>query len=279
MQRLVVGVDDSDAARDALRWSGHAAAALGAEVLAVTCFRPPYAEMPPEEHDRLLAELEHTLADTWTAPARDAGVEVRTRVVEDDPRNVLVSIAEQEAADLLVLGRTGERGGPGFLHLGSVVEHAAHHATMPLAVVPAGWSAPTEKLLVGLDGSATSLATVPWVGDYASAVGADVVAVVVREPFLEWTTADDPQNWRRDAERHLAGWTESLSSAGLTVSLRAQRDLHPADGILAAAADEGADLVVVAARGVGGFAGLRAGGVTMKVLHAADRPLVIVPEA
>ena len=142
MRRMVVGVDGSSVARDALVWSATMAAKLGAEVLAVNCFQRPYSEMNPETHDRLLTERKALLTDGWTGSAAEVGADVRALVGEGDPRNVLLPMAETEGADLLVLGRSGAGGGPGVLHLGSVVEQAAHHSSIPLAVVPAGWSDP-----------------------------------------------------------------------------------------------------------------------------------------
>jgi nucleotide-binding universal stress UspA family protein len=277
MLRVAIGVDGSSIARDALLWGSKLAVGLGAEVLAVNCFRPPYAELSPKDHDRLLAEREKALGGPWTASAREVGADVSTVVGQGDPRTTLLSIAEAEGVDLLVLGRTGAGGGPGFLHLGSVVEHAAHHSSIPLAVVPAGWSGPVERIVVGVDGSPESLAAVAWVAKIAPALNTAVMAVTVKEPFVEWTPATSPDNWRRDVEHHIAEWTAPITESGVSVLTVAQRDLHPADGLLGVATARHADLLVIGTRGLGGFAGLRAGGVALKVLHHASLPLVLVP--
>lgn len=277
MRHVAVGVDGSSVAGNALLWAADVATKLDAELVAANCFGHPYAEVNPDDHERLLAEREHTLSEDWTAPASRIGAEVNAVVTEGDPRDALLSVAEVEAADLLVLGRTGAGGGPGFLHLGSVVEHAAHHASIPLAVIPPGWSEAGDRIVVGVDGSKESLAAVSWVAEIAPALDATVVAVHVAEPYLEWTPANSPDNWRRDVERHIERWTASLSESGVTVLPVAQRDLHPADGLLGVATARHGDMLVIGTRGVGGFAGLRAGGVALKVLHRASVPLVLVP--
>jgi nucleotide-binding universal stress UspA family protein len=266
-------------AEGALVWAARLAAGFGAEVVAVNCFQPPYSEMPPDVHDRLLADCERSLAGAWVTPALQVGAEVRTVVREGDPRDQLMAVADDEGADLLVLGRTGAGGGPGFLHLGSLVEHAAHHCSIPMAVVPAGWSKAIERIIVGVDGSKDSRSAIAWVAETAPALDASVVAVQVQEPFVEWTPESSPDNWRREVERHIEEWTAPLRESGVPVVSVAQEDLHPADGLLGVAAARRGDLLVIGTRGVGGFIGLRAGGVALKVLHHASLPLVLIPGA
>lgn len=279
LKRLVVGVDDSLAAAAALRWAVSLAVPAGAEILAVNAFESPWSEVTPRDHDRLVDERSQLLAADWTAAAADAGVSVRTTVQEGDPRNVVLDVAEAEDADLVVLGRTGRGGGPGFLHLGSAVEHIAHHTQRPLAVIPPTTQGPIQRIVVGVDGSLESLQAVQWCGELATVADANVVAVAVREPYLEWTQSSSAKNWRREVEREIDKWTAPIVAAGVDVDHVAQRDLHPADGLLGVASARSADLLVIGTRGAGGFSGLRSGGVAMKVLHKASLPIVLVPPA
>jgi nucleotide-binding universal stress UspA family protein len=115
MKHVVVGVDGSSVASDALMWAADVATKLDAEVVAAHCFRHPYAEVNPEDHERLLAERQHTLSKDWTAAASHLGAKVRAVVTEGDPRNALLSMAEVGVA-LKVL----------------------HHASVPLVLVPGG---------------------------------------------------------------------------------------------------------------------------------------------
>ena len=277
MTRIAVGLDYSAAARSALRWAAHFAVASEAEVIAVHSWEPSYDAGDAEAYEELVEKQRSLLLGAWVEPAVDMGATVTTLMPEGDARKVLLATAEDEGADLLVTGRTGAAGGPGFLHLGSVAEYAAHHSPIPLAVIPSGWSGETSRILVGVDGSPESLSAIGWVTTFAPDLGASVIAVQVAEPFLEWTPASSPQNWRRDVERDLEKWTAPLRERGVQVDLVAQRDLYPADGLLGVAAARHADLVVIGARGTGGFTGLRVGGVALKVLHRATLPLVLVP--
>jgi len=262
-----------------MRWAGRVAAAMDdSEVVAVHGFQPPWAEVSPDDHERLVAERRSALETTWVKPAVDVGARVRSMICDGDAREVLVEAAEAEHADLVVVGRTGHAGGPGFLHLGSVAEHAAHHVRRPLAIIPAD-TGPIARILVGVDGSAPSLNAVAWTAQAAKALGAAVVAVAVEEPHLEWTPSTNPDNWLRSVEGQIAEWVQPLSGQGTAVDCVAQRGLHPAEALIGAGAARGCDLIVVGLRGRGGFTGLRAGGVAMKVLHGATLPLVLVPPA
>jgi nucleotide-binding universal stress UspA family protein len=277
MKCLAVGVDGSGVGQNALRWATDLAVRIGAQVHAINCFHDPYSEVTPENHDRLLAERERELSDEWTTIARDAGLTVTTEVRQGDPRQVLGHMTDQDHADLLVLGRAGAGGGPGFLHLGSVVEHVAHHLSIPLAVIPPAASRVVERIAVGVDGSAGSRAAVLWTADLASALGATVVAVNVEEPYVEWTMPESPRNWRRDTEHRIAKWTAPLEAADVPVRSIAHRNLRPAYGLLEAATACHSDLLVIGERGLGGFTGMRIGGVALRVLHRADLPLAIIP--
>ena len=275
MERILVGMDGSAAAADALGWAATLADAMGAEVRAVNAFENPVAEVSPEVHDQLMAQRGADLG-AWIAAATTGAALVTPVVRDGDPREVLLAESEDAHVDALVLGRTGAGGGPGFLHLGSVVEYAAHHTSVPLAVIPTGGRGQPRRVIVGVDGSPESLASVAWVASLAP-IGPDVIAVQVAEPFVEWTPANSSDNWRHTVKRELERWTAPLTEAGLSVRPVAQHDLHPADGLLDASSEWRADLLVVGTRGRGGFLGLTAGGVALKVLHRTDLPVVLVP--
>ena len=137
MKRIMVGLDGSAASTAAVRWSATLASATGAELVGLHAYRNPYAEVPVDEHERMLAERAQIIDQQWLRPAVEAGVRVRSQIVEGDPRRMLPATAQDGDVDLLVLGRGDQGVKPGFFHLGSVVEHIAHDARQPLAVIPA----------------------------------------------------------------------------------------------------------------------------------------------
>jgi nucleotide-binding universal stress UspA family protein len=138
--RIVVGVDGSEGAVQALRFAIEEARIRGAELRAVSAWHVPPAVYgagwAPASTDldefRKLAEasLRESVEE---AGATAAGVEVTPVVREGNPVDVL--LAESEGADLLVLGTRGMGGFKGLL-LGSVSHQCANHATCPVVIVP-----------------------------------------------------------------------------------------------------------------------------------------------
>jgi nucleotide-binding universal stress UspA family protein len=281
VKRILAGTDGSAMAGDALQWASNLARSHGAELLVITCRRPLRPRPGAEEAERLEAEFEAELA-SWADPVRHESLAVRTLLIWDDPREAILRVAADEAADLIVVGRAGRgcEAGPGVLQLNSTAEYLAHHTDRPLAVI--GHDGPQEirRLLVGVDGSDNARAAVRWVADTASRTGASVVVASVWQPILEWSRSDSPRNWRRDLEANIREeWAPELFDGGLDVEIHALRGSRPADCVLRLATRTHADTVVMGMRGLGGFSGLRVGGVALRTLHRARRPVVLVPPA
>jgi nucleotide-binding universal stress UspA family protein len=139
-RRIVVGIDDSDGARAALRWAVAWAAHEEAEVEAVRAFDSevawidvgtPHQERWVEQATATaVAELARVVDDVT---AGDRSVTVHQVVEEGAPARVLLDRAKD--ADLLVVGTRG-RGGFAGLLLGSVSQRCAEHGPCPVAVVP-----------------------------------------------------------------------------------------------------------------------------------------------
>lgn len=143
---IVVGVDGSDASREALRWAAEEAKLRSAPLVAVHAwsFVPPQpigdpgmlavpaGDLPGQlEAERRAAEgvLEEALADALAAAS---GIEVERKLLEGDAAEALV--AESESAQLVVVGSHGRSGLRAAL-LGSVSRHVTSHAACPVVVV------------------------------------------------------------------------------------------------------------------------------------------------
>jgi nucleotide-binding universal stress UspA family protein len=142
MSVIVVGVDHSAGAKEALRFALEEAQLRQATLRAVHAWQSAYIGVTgmegalPAAGDELhelraaaAAALDATLKEAIPEPG---GVEVERRVVEGAPAAVLVE--ESRGADVLVVGSRGH-GGFAQLLLGSVSQQCAHHAECPVVIV------------------------------------------------------------------------------------------------------------------------------------------------
>lgn len=138
MERIVVGVDGSESAREALRWAIAEARVRNATVEAVYAWHQPFATGYAEMGE--LYGLEHF--EKEAQEALDSAVDavdasgippVERRLVTGGAASALVE--EAKGASLLVVGSRG-RGGFSGLLLGSVSQQAAHHAPCPTVIIP-----------------------------------------------------------------------------------------------------------------------------------------------
>jgi nucleotide-binding universal stress UspA family protein len=278
-KRVLVGTDGSPEAQVALRWAVRFCAATDAELTVVTAWRPSFTEIDPNTHDEQLAGARSILEDQWCAPVRGANVPYHAALLEGDPRDWLLVQADEMDADLVVVGVRGGGGSAHPVYLGSVTHHLVHHTDRPVAAIPPhARLSPPARIMVGVDGSAGSARAIQWCVDFGQVLGAEVVAVYAELPLAEWVRHDDPHSWYRHAQDDCETWSAPLRDAGVR-SRTLVTEHEPVRGLSEAGIQEEADLLVVGARGRGGFSGLRLGRTALRVLHRSGIPTVVVPPA
>lgn len=137
--RIVVGIDGSESAEEALRWAIGQARLTGQPVEAVISWSVPVdfgmggagVIATFDWEGVAAATMEETVAKVVTAPDADR---VSQRVVMGHPAQVLLDAAA--GASLLVVGSRGRGGFTGML-LGSVSQHVVARAACPVVVVRA----------------------------------------------------------------------------------------------------------------------------------------------
>jgi nucleotide-binding universal stress UspA family protein len=136
-------------------------------------------------------------------------------------------------------------------------------------------------IVVGHDGSKCAQEALAWAGRLAGRAGIDLH--VVRAWSM--TTAPQPPSWAPGYVPPLTDWeravcdelTAHVAAVGLDPAVRVTcHVIHkPAvEGLMTAA--EGAHLLVVGARGRGGFRGLLLGSVSDQLVHHAPCPVTVV---
>lgn len=289
--RVVVGIDGSKASRLALCWAAEEARLRVATLELVTAWERPFeirqysARGPREEEMAQPARslLEATAADCARhAPA----VEIRQLVVEGEAAAVLTERAT--GADLLVVGSRHHNALASIFH-GSVSAKCAHLSPSSVVIVPArqGPAAehhPLGRILVGVDGSAGSMAALRWAAEEAVRRKASLTALSVwrgidanDEMALEFATFSSlPRREEGDLER--AG--DELKAALAAVQSRDVQaeglllEGEPAETLCREAASY--DLLVVGSRGLGAATSLLLGSVSARCAHRSPRPVAIV---
>ena len=141
--RIVVGTDGSETATQAVREATELAKKTGASLEIVSAYDPVPASRLQQERLEAPADIEHTVnpsedVDATLAEAakeaQEAGVTVRTYARQGEPADVILDVAEEEKADLIVVGNKGMTGAKRFL-LGSVPNKVSHHASSSVLIV------------------------------------------------------------------------------------------------------------------------------------------------
>jgi nucleotide-binding universal stress UspA family protein len=105
--------------------------------LVVTSVVEPVRPVPGGTRADQLRDRRETGVRAITDEARRMGVRATFLVWQGEPGPAVVTAAEAEDADLIVLGTHG-RAGVTRLLLGSVSDHVVRHAACPVLVVPPG---------------------------------------------------------------------------------------------------------------------------------------------
>ena len=253
-------------------------------------FGGPWPPLPPVDtaafDDDIRRQAEKSL-DVARAKLMAAGLLVETSVATGRPADVIVSLAEQTSADVIVVGSRGH-GTLESMLLGSVSAEVVDRAHVPVLVAR---GSAIERVVYAWDGSACAEqaahvlmdrgifaasevrvvsvadAALPWWAD-VDTVGEEVVAAAYEE-------AAEPS--RTQHEQLARDMAHRLQEAGLE-ALPECRDGDPAEQIVNVAESWEADLVVMGTHGRTGLRRLLIGGVARNVLHHAPCSVLIVRE-
>lgn len=137
-----------------------------------------------------------------------------------------------------------------------------------------------EGIIVGVDESGVAQAALRWAVDHATQTDQPVTAVMawgyIDQHHLEPNAAFDPQYSSAVAAKVLDEIVARAVGDDADVARLTVCDL-PARSLLEAA--DGASVLVVGARGVGGFRGLLLGSVSRQVIHGATCPVAVIRDA
>jgi nucleotide-binding universal stress UspA family protein len=141
--RIVVGTDGSETAKQAVREAAQLAKQTGASLDVVSAFDPVPASRLREERLEAPSDIEHAvnpqedvngILSEASEDVADTGVEIRTFARQGEPADAILDVAEEQGADLIIVGNKGMTGAKRFL-LGSVPNKVSHHAPCSVMII------------------------------------------------------------------------------------------------------------------------------------------------
>lgn len=214
------------------------------------------------------------------------GVDASTEVRDGDPAREILEVAGEWGADLILVGSQGLTGLERFF-LGSVARNVAKHSRLPVLVARAPAVA-LAQVLVATDGSDHATHAVTFAGRLPTPLVSHFVATHVTRPYAPFPgllPTDRPEfdeavrevnrQHLAQAEVLVAEAASQLTAAGKVASSQVLEG-DPADELIKAAQQAGADLIIAGARGVSLLEGLMVGSVADRLLKDATCSVLLV---
>jgi nucleotide-binding universal stress UspA family protein len=281
MSEILVGVDGTASAEDALAFAQQLAGATGATLRLATVF--PYDDTPSRAsneafRDALLADAIAVLDGLAAAGApKDA-------VADVSPAHALHVLADKTNAALVVVGST-HRGPVGRVLPGSTAERLLHGATCAVAIVPHGYRSREDGEIrtigVGYDASRESLSALDAACDLArrfdaalrvirvfDATEVGTPGLAVGPAYAEVRQATEARQ-RADLDRCVAGLPDDIPTEGVFLTGTAGHEL--------AEQSHEVDLLLVGSRGYGPLRAVLLGGVSHALVRSSGCPVIVLP--
>jgi nucleotide-binding universal stress UspA family protein len=285
MPRIVVPLDESPLAEEALPWAAALARAIGCSLhlVSVWTYDPELFERAGLESSatpRRIADALNEYLARLAAGETLAGLKVTTEARIGSVLEELVEVVADSDTSYVVLTSHG-RGGLRRLIQGSVADGLVRSVDTPVLVVrPGATRVALDRILVTLDGSETSEQALPPARAIAAASNAEVHLLRVVNPFGETVMpgfvggadlGEITQHLADAAQLYLSRLAEPTEKAEVRFG-------RPLEVVLDYARDNRCDIIAMATHGRGGVLRLALGSTADAVMRAADRLVLLIPD-
>jgi nucleotide-binding universal stress UspA family protein len=296
--KILIPLDGSGLAEVALPYAEELAARLGSEITILHVCDPleaQYRHMHEFYLQKIVEVTKHNI-ESYHQGTHKQAVKVNLLTLTEHPAEQIVDYAEKENVSLIVMATHGKSGLKRWI-LGSVAEKVLRSTKQPIALIRAKDDHPDvrekgllKKVLVPLDGSKESELVIPYVEEFASKIGVEVILLhVIVEMYPSFFY--DPSGYvpvayneetvsglKMKAELYLADIGSALSKKG--ISTRSEVVLITygpiAQEIIRLADKTNADIVAMTKKSLSAFRTRFFGSTTEEVLQEVNTPLLLV---
>ncbi len=279
-ERILVPLDGSELAEQALPYVEELARKLNSEVILITVC------LPGAPLERALTEYIERRAEK----IQSLGIKTRSVCIEGEPAASIINFAGKNDISLIVISTHG-RTGIGHWPLGSIASKVVQRSHIPVFLVRSSQLATAtadkklQKILVTLDGSHFAEAIIPHVESLARTMNSEVILARVIEPVRlpqlaayrerEKYEQEYMAKLEREAERYLNKKKGTLRAKGVKAS-SALRQGKPAETIIQYAEDKSISLIALTTHGFSGITKWAYGSVTSRIIEGSSKPVLLV---
>lgn len=287
IKKILVPWDGSETANEALSMAADLTVKTGGKLQVLYVIPSSRDWKGPLDDPRVACSIaraedfENCVQDTASLKEKIAGIvrNVAPEVVVKvgHPVEHIVGHAKESGTALIVIGTRGLSQWKG-LFLGSVSSRVAHSAPCPVLLV--NQKRKIDNILVAIDDTDASRYAIRWVASLAQSTNAMVTLLAVDRvvPTIIPTPGEyEVVNLHTGvlAQQALEAGKRAAAEAGLEI-----REIHeagdPAEKILSVAAAGEYDVIALGSHGKGSLEDVLTGGTGDRVIHTADRPVLIV---
>ncbi len=296
-ERILVPLDGSALAEVALPYAEELSGRLGSEVTLIFV-----SELVDDSYQRMrhlylqnIVEVTKKAAEAYLPKSgKKQTIQVNSVAFDGNPAEQIIEYANKQDIGLIIMSTHGQSGITRGA-LGSVANKVVRATTQPVALIRAKGYHPDmrqkgtlTKLLLTLDGSKVSEASIPYAVELASRLGTKVVLLRVLEmsygafssageAFVAYYSEDQMEADKALGKDYLETIAGKLKQKGVTVETQV-RFGDAAEEIISLASEIHADLVVMSTHGRSGIGRWVFGSVAEKVLYEGYTPLMLVRE-
>lgn len=282
-ERILVALDGSQMAEQALPYAVEIANGFASEIFLVTVCPDQEADFTPASKaylDRRAEELKSKLI---------GGARTREMVLVGRPAQEIAKYAAEKGISLVIMTSRG-RSGVASLLLGSTANEIVHLVKIPLLMVkttgPPSARAKLKRLLVPLDGSERSETVLPYAEEMGKRLSLEIILLRVVAPGTHVRTVGgldfvyfkdrDIDSMKVEAQKYLNELAARLRHNIQTVTTEV-REGEPHLEIMKYAETHDCDLIAMSSHGHSCVERWTYGSVAYNIIHQSNRPVLMAP--